>query len=144
MNHKFDLISFTKFFSFSIVSFTLVYFFNIILTNFFNWPGSTAFLKSIVSNELPLDGYSFSLSSFQFISYFFCIFGVYYYLTKINKSNLKENSQKLSNLSAYITRSAFWTVFLVGLVDLVISFLVSEKAILDSLPQGLAQFFFTT
>ena len=72
---------------------------------------------------------------------FFCIFGVYYYLTKINKSNLKENSQKLSNLSAYITRSAFWTVFLVGLVDLVISFLVSEKAILDSLPQELAQLF---
>lgn len=141
MNNKFDLISFSKFFSFSIVFLTLNYFFNIILTNYFNWPGSIAFLKSLISNEQALVGFSFFLSSFQFISYLVCIFGVYYYLTKINKSNLKENSQKLSNLSSYITRSAFWTVFLVGLVDLVISFLVSEKAILDTLPKGLAQLF---
>ena len=118
MNNKFDLISFSKFFSFSIVFLTLNYFFNIILTNYFNWPGSIAFLKSLISNEQALVGFSFFLSSFQFISYLLCIFGVYYYLTIINKSNLKENSQKLSNLSSYITRSAFWTVFLVGLVDL--------------------------
>jgi len=69
-------------------------------------------------------------------------FSIYIYIFKINKNSLAEDSKQLSDLAAYITRAAFWTVFLVGLVDLLISFLVSEKAILDSLPSGLAQLLF--
>ena len=139
---KLNLINLSKLFSFVVVTLTIIFFLNIILTNFFNWPGSKAILSFIFSSNDSLKSFEIFLSLIQFSLYFVSLFFIYIYIFKINKNSLAEDSKQLSDLAAYITRAAFWTVFLVGLVDLLISFLVSEKAILDSLPSGLAQLLF--
>ena len=139
---KLNLINLSKLFSFVVVTLTIIFFLNIILTNFFNWPGSKAILSFIFSSNNSLKAFEIFLSFIQFSLYFVSLFFIYIYIFKINKNSLAEDSKQLSDLAAYITRAAFWTVFLVGLVDLLISFLVSEKAILDSLPSGLAQLLF--
>jgi len=139
---KLNLINLSKLFSFVVVTLTIIFFLNIILTNFFNWPGSKAILSFIFSSNDSLKSFEIFLSFIQFSLYLVSLFFIYIYIFKINKNSLAEDSKQLSDLAAYITRAAFWTVFLVGLVDLLISFLVSEKAILDSLPSGLAQLLF--
>ena len=139
---KLNLINLSKLFSFVVVTLTIIFFLNIILTNFFNLPGSKAILSFIFSSNNSLKAFEIFLSFIQFSLYLVSLFFIYIYIFKINKNSLAEDSKQLSDLSAYITRAAFWTVFLVGLVDLLISFLVSEKAILDSLPSGLAQLLF--
>jgi len=139
---KLNLINLSKLFSFVVVTLTIIFFLNIILTNFFNWPGSKAILSFIFLSNDSLKSFEIFLSFIQFSLYFVSLFFIYIYIFKINKNSLAEDSKQLSDLAAYITRAAFWTVFLVGLVDLLISFLVSEKAILDSLPSGLAQLLF--
>jgi TRAP-type mannitol/chloroaromatic compound transport system permease small subunit len=139
---KLNLINLSKLFSFVVVTLTIIFFLNIILTNFFNWPGSKAILSFIFSSNDSLKAFEIFLSFIQFSLYLVSLFFIYIYIFKINKNSLAEDSKQLSDLAAYITRAAFWTVFLVGLVDLLISFLVSEKAILDSLPSGLAQLLF--
>ena len=139
---KLNLINLSKLFSFVVVTLTIIFFLNIILTNFFNWPGSKAMLSFIFSSNDSLKSFEIFLSFIQFSLYLVSLFFIYIYIFKINKNSLAEDSKQLSDLAAYITRAAFWTVFLVGLVDLLISFLVSEKAILDSLPSGLAQLLF--
>ena len=139
---KLNLINLSKLFSFVVVTLTIIFFLNIILTNFFNWPGSKAVLSFIFSSNDSLKSFEIFLSFIQFSLYVVSLFFIYIYIFKINKNSLAEDSKQLSDLAAYITRAAFWTVFLVGLVDLLISFLVSEKAILDSLPSGLAQLLF--
>jgi len=139
---KLNLINLSKLFSFVVVTLTIIFFLNIILTNFFNWPGSKAILSFIFSSNDSLKAFEIFLSFIQLSLYFVSLFFIYIYIFKINKNSLAEDSKQLSDLAAYITRAAFWTVFLVGLVDLLISFLVSEKAILDSLPSGLAQLLF--
>lgn len=139
---KLNLINLSKLFSFVVVTLTIIFFLNIILTNFFNWPGSKAILSFIFSSNDSLKSFEIFLSFIQFSLYVVSLFFIYIYIFKINKNSLAEDSKQLSDLAAYITRAAFWTVFLVGLVDLLISFLVSEKAILDSLPSGLAQLLF--
>ena len=139
---KLNLINLSKLFSFVVVGLIIIFFLNIILTNFFNWPGSKAILSFIFSSNDSLKAFEIFLSFIQFSLYLVSLFFIYIYIFKINKNSLAEDSKQLSDLAAYITRAAFWTVFLVGLVDLLISFLVSEKAILDSLPSGLAQLLF--
>jgi len=143
MNSKFNLAIKAKFFSFSVVSLTFVYFINIILTNFIDWPGSRTFINILIAqSEKQFEIKQFILSVIQFSLYLITLTLVFRYIRSRNAKSLKEESQNLSNLSGYITRSAFWTVFFVGIADLLISFMVSEKAILDALPSALGQIFF--
>ena len=46
---------------------------------------------------------------------------------KTPEQNLNKDSKILASISAYIIRTAFWTVFILGLVDLIISFLAVER-----------------
>ena len=50
-----------------------------------------------------------------------------FYVLKTFRQNLEKDSQILSSFSAYIIRSAFWAVFLLGIIDLVISFMAVER-----------------
>lgn len=112
MNSKFNLAIKAKFFSFSVVSLTFVYFINIILTNFIDWPGSKTFINFLITqSEKQFETKQFILSAIQFSLYLITLTLVFRYIRRRNTKSLKEESQNLSNLSAYITRSAFWTVF---------------------------------
>ena len=127
MNSKFNLAIKAKFFSFSVVSLTFVYFVNIILTNFIDWPGSRTFINILISqSEKQFEIKQFILSAIQFSLYLITLTLVFRYIRSRNAKSLKEESQNLSNLSAYITRSAFWTVFFVGIIY-ILTFLYKVK-----------------
>ena len=59
--------------------------------------------------------------------YLICIAAVIFYVFKTYAQTLEQDSKILSKFSAYIIRSSFWAVFLVGLADFIISFMVVER-----------------
>ena len=56
-----------------------------------------------------------------------CIAGVVFYVFKTYSQTLEQDSKILSRFSAYLIRSSFWAVFLVGVADFIISFMVVER-----------------
>ena len=59
--------------------------------------------------------------------YLICIAGVVLYVFKTYSQTLEHDSEILSKFSAYLVRSSFWAVFLVGVADFIISFMVVER-----------------
>ena len=106
--------------SYSVIAFIFSYLINNILTVWYNWPGVSRLFTELTSREK-------SLSFFQLIIYFISIILVFLYILKTKKQKLDKDSKILSSISAYLIRSAFWAVFLLGIVDLLISFLAVEK-----------------
>ena len=119
---------------YSILSITFVFLLNNILTLWFNWPG----IKNLYSHyELfgfkklnkPLEGSILTLTFIQLFFYFASLLTVIFYVFKSINQTLKRDSEILTNITAYIIRSSFWVVLIVGAVDLLISFMVVEKLI---------------
>ena len=118
--------------SYSIIAITFVFLINNLLTNWYDWPG----VKKLYSHyELfgfkklnkPLEGTAITYCYIQFLLYLVSIFSVIFYVFRTPKQNLNKDSKILASVSAYIIRTAFWTVFILGLVDLIISFLAVER-----------------
>jgi TRAP-type mannitol/chloroaromatic compound transport system permease small subunit len=82
----------------------------------FNFPG----VSSIINN------FSF-LSIIELILYILAIILVLYFLPKLKKHSLRNDSKILHNFNIYIIRSCFWVIFLIGIVDITIAFLRVEK-----------------
>ncbi len=87
-------------------------------------------LLGFEKSKNPISGSLFTYSLFQLFLYIISIFLVVFFVFKTPNQNLDKDSEILSSLSAYIIRSAFWMVFMVGLVDLTISFLATEKLLI--------------
>ena len=121
-----------RIFSYSILATTFVFLFNNILTVWFDWPG----VKNLFSHyglfgfkklSKPLTD---SILTFAFIQLFFYLISILvaiFYVNKSIKQTLKTDSEILTKFTAYIIRSSFWAVLIVGIADLLISFLVVEK-----------------
>ncbi len=62
----------------------------------------------------------------QMIIYLLVILGSIGYVFKTSSRSLEDDSIRFARLSAYIVRFAFWSVLLVGFVDMLISFLRVE------------------
>jgi len=65
----------------------------------------------------------------QLFFYLISILVVIFYVKRSIKQTLTADSEILSKITAYIIRSSFWAVLIVGIADLIISFLVVEKLI---------------
>jgi len=121
-------------FSYSILATTFVFLFNNVLTVWFDWPG----VKNLFSHyglfgfkklSKPL---SDSVLNFAFLQLFFYLISILlaiFYVNRSIKQTLTADSKILDKFTAYIIRSSFWAVLIVGLADLLISFLVVEKLI---------------
>lgn len=120
-----------------IVAVTLTFLFNDYLIFWLGWPGAMTFLEhkqwfglgSLIS---PLKGYEVTLGWLQFLSYAGSIFVAAAYVCLTPTMPLRLDAARLSAMAAYIVRAAFWSVLLIGLVDLLISFLRVE-GLLESL-----------
>ena len=119
-------------FSYSILATTFVFLFNNILTVWFDWPG----VKNLFSHygmfgfkklSKPLSDSVLTFAFIQFFLYLASILFAIFYVNKSIKQTLKTDSEILTKFTAYIIRSSFWAVLIVGIADLVISFLVVEK-----------------
>ena len=121
-------------FSYSILATTFVFLINNVLTVWFDWPG----VKNLFSHyglfgfkklSKPL---SDSVLNFAFLQLFFYLISILlaiFYVNRSIKQTLTADSKILDKFTAYIIRSSFWAVLIVGLADLLISFLVVEKLV---------------
>ena len=121
-------------FSYSILATTFVFLINNVLTVWFDWPG----VKNLFSHyglfgfkklSKPLTD---SVLNFAFLQLFFYLISVLlaiFYVNRSIKQTLTADSEILNKFTAYIIRSSFWAVLIVGIADLIISFLVVEKLV---------------
>ena len=123
-----------RIFSYSILAITLVFLINNVLTVWFEWPG----VKKLFSHyglfgfkilSKPLEGSLLTLAYIQLFFYFISILLAIFYVIKSIKQSLETDSEILTKFTGYIIRSSFWAVFIVGLADLLISFMVVEKLV---------------
>ncbi len=134
MIEKNNLSILIRIFSYSILALTLVFLVNNILTVWFDWPG----VKKLFSHyELfgfkklnkPLEELAINLSYIQLIFYFVSFIVVIFFVLKSLKQSLQKDSEILTIITAYIVRSSFWAVLIVGMADFLISFMVVEKLV---------------
>ena len=134
MVNKKNLPIFLRVLSYSILAFTFIFLANNVLTVWFEWPG----LKQLFAHHgifgfkklnTPLEGDVINLSFIQLSFYFISFIAVIYYVLKSINQTLETDAKILTNITAYIVRSSFWAVLIVGIVDFLISFLVVEKLV---------------
>ena len=132
MVNKNSLPIFLRVFSYSILAFTFIFLANNVLTIWFEWPG----LKQLFAHyglfgfkklSTPLSGSVLNLCFIQLIFYFLSFIVVLIYVFKSINQTLETDAKILTNITAYIVRSSFWAVLIVGIADFLISFLVVEK-----------------
>ena len=131
---KSNLAVLIRIFSYSILAITFVFLLNNVLTVWFDWPG----VKKLFSHyeifgfkklNKPLEGGLITSAYIQLFLYFASILLAAFYVLKSFKQTLETDAKILSNITAYIIRSSFWAVFIVGLADFLISFMVVEKLV---------------
>ena len=134
MVEKNNLSILIRIFSYSILALTLVFLINNVLTVWFEWPG----IKKLFSHyglfgfkklSKPLEDSILTYSYIQLFLYFISILFAVFYVFKSIKQTLETDAEILTNFTAYIIRSSFWAVFIVGLADLLVSFMVVEKLV---------------
>ena len=121
-----------RIFSYSILAVTFVFLVNNILTVWFDWPG----IKQLFSQyglfgfkklNQPLEGSTLTFAFIQLFFYLVSLFVVVFYVLKSIKQSLESDAKILTNFTAYIIRSSFWAVLIVGIADAIVSFMVVEK-----------------
>ena len=131
---KSNLSILIRIFSYSILAITFVFLLNNVLTVWFDWPG----VKKLFSHyeifgfkklNKPLEGGLITSAYIQLFLYFVSILLAAFYVFRSFSQTLETDAKNLSNITAYIIRSSFWAVFIVGLADFLISFMVVEKLI---------------
>ena len=134
MIEKKNLSILIRIFSYSILALTFIFLINNVLTVWFDWPG----VKKLFSHyELfgfkklnkPLEGLAINLSYIQFLFYFLSFVAVIIFVFKSLNQTLQTDSEILKKITAYVIRSSFWAVLIVGVVDFLISFMVVEKLV---------------
>ena len=123
-----------RIFSFSILAITFVFLINNVLTIWFDWPG----IKQLFSQyglfgfkklSKPLEESVLTSAFIQLFFYFISVLFVIFYVFKSINQTLESDAEILSKFTAYIIRSSFWAVLIVGAADLLVSFMVVEKLV---------------
>ncbi len=123
-----------RIFSYSLLAITFVFLFNNVLTVWFEWPG----IKKLFSHyglfgfkklSKPLEESLLTFAFIQLFFYFISIIISVFYVLKSIRQTLETDSEILTKFTAYIIRSSFWAVLIVGIADLLVSFMVVEKLV---------------
>ena len=121
-----------RIFSYSVLTITFVFLINNILTVWFDWPGvkqlfSQYGLFGFKKLSKPLEGPVLNSAFIQLFFYFISVLIVIFYVFKSIKRTLASDAEILTKFTAYIIRSSFWAVLIVGIADAIVSFMVVEK-----------------
>ena len=121
-------------FSYSILAITFVFLINNVLTVWFEWPG----IKQLYSHlglfgfrklSKPLEESALTYTFIQLFFYFISLLVVIFYVLKSINQSLETDSKILTKFTAYIIRSSFWAVLIVGVADFIVSFMAVERLI---------------
>ena len=123
-----------RIFSYSILAITFVFLINNVLTIWFDWPG----IKQLFSQyglfgfkklSKPLEESVLTFAFIQLFFYFVSIGIVIFYVFKSINQTLESDAEILTKFTAYIIRSSFWAVLIVGIADFLVSLMVVEKLV---------------
>ena len=124
------LSTYLRILSYSVLAFTLAFLINNIFTVWGGWPG----IKKVFSHydmfgykQKSLESSDLTYGYIQILIYIVCILAVIFYVFKTYTQTLVDDSEILTKFSAYLIRGSFWAVFLVGIADFIISFMVVER-----------------
>lgn len=109
-----NLTNFTKIFSLSLILIVFSFLINNYLTFAGEWPGPLSITEEI-------NFFSLTQTGLYFLSILIPV--IYFYFQDLSISDLAD---KLESFNDYIIRFAFWSVFIIGIVDAIISFLIIE------------------
>ena len=128
----------------SIVAILLLFLMNNYLNFWREWPGLPSLFShygwfGLEALRTPLESGQIVKGWLQFLSYLAAVVLVVFYVLWTQKRPLRLDAALLSRFAAYIIRAAFWTVLLVGLVDIFISFLRVENLLPKLIGDNLAQ-----
>jgi len=104
-----------RFFAWSIITTLIAYLINNFLVHSKKWPG----IQSIISSE-------FDWRAWVQLATYAAALLVAALFVKSKSRSMRDDATTINSLNAYLIRSLFWAVFLVGLVDMAISFLRVE------------------
>ncbi len=101
------------------------------LIHWFKWPGTRAFLSHLglfgaEGSVRELTGSDVIRGWIQLVASLVTIVGILSLVLKTRARKLDEDAELYNRISAFIVRAAFWAVFLVGLADMLISFVRVE------------------
>ena len=134
MDTRNNLPTLIRVFSYSILAITFVFLINNVLTVWFDWPG----IKQLYSHygifgfkklSKPLEESALTDAFIQLFFYFISIAVVIFYVLKSINQSLETDSKILTKFTAYIIRSSFWAVLIVGMADFIVSFMAVERLI---------------
>ena len=106
-----------------------------LIDNFFvywtEWPGITAFLTHLgvltaPKNFKELGSYAFATGWVQALGFAIVLLLVTWYVIRTPDRAIVKDAKLYDDLAAYFVRTAFWSVFLVGFADSMISFVRVE------------------
>ncbi len=106
----------TRAFGWAVLAHFTIWMVNNILNLSFDWPGAAAVFR----------GSAPALSYLQLLVYPLVIGGVINWVWRSEHISLRADALKISNFNAFLVRWAFFAVLLIGLTDMVISFLRVE------------------
>tara|TARA_B100000029_G_scaffold24132_1_gene23810 strand:+ start:1164 stop:2198 length:1035 start_codon:yes stop_codon:yes gene_type:complete len=133
-----------RFTSWSIFILTLIFLINNYLIFWHEWPGLLNFFKNMEWFGLQplrqkLNDQNYIQGWIQFIILIFAIISIMIYSYINPRKNLRIDAQFFEQFAAYITRACFWAVLLVGIVDVVISFLRVEDLLMPLFGENVAK-----
>jgi TRAP-type mannitol/chloroaromatic compound transport system permease small subunit len=116
----------------SVVWVTAAFLLNSLLTFAWDWPGVPPLLSylgwpGIEPLTTPLGAAMVGQGSAQALVYVVSVAGTVMWVMKTRGRSLQSDADAYAALAAFVVRAAFWSVFLIGLVDAVISFLRVEN-----------------
>ena len=118
----------------SLAGTTFVFLFNNYLDFWQNWPGAVGMF-----GEAPLRGTALLQAWLQLASYVLTVVIVTVIAFRTRERPFASDAALLSSITTYIITTAFWSVFLIGIADGVISFLRVEGLLPPVFGETLAQ-----
>ena len=114
-------------FAWAMIAATFTYLFNNWLVVWQSWPGAAAVLVG-----------DFSIQGVAQIALYILALAAPIYLVNRHPVPLREEAARMSAITNFIIRAAFWAVFLIGLADAIISFLRVEEMLPGLIGQELS------
>jgi len=117
--------------AYTATAFCVLFIFNNFLIFWQGWPGVDVFLAhygllGMVALKTPLEGITLTLGWVQILTYTGSIAVSIGLVLKTRSRPMLADSAVMASISAYVVRSAFWVILLIGIVDVGISFLRVE------------------
>ncbi len=130
--HNSPVDKFSRILAGSVVAVAVLFLFNDYLIFWQKWPGVIDFLShqqwlGFSPLRKPLEADQIGLGWIQLFSYLGAVALIIAMVMMTPKRGLRADAAFLSAFAAYVVRAAFWTVLIVGMADMLISFLRVEE-----------------